>query len=401
MSKLEELIQQLCPDGVKYKQIGEIAKCIAGATPKTSVSAYWQNGTIPWMSSGEVNNKIIYNTEAKITQKGYDSCSTKMVPPNTVVIALAGQGKTRGTVAITRIELCTNQSLCSIVTKPELLPDFLFHYLSGQYAKLRDISSGDGTRGGLNLKMIRCFLVPVPPLEVQQEIVRILDQFTELTTVLTTELTAELTARKKQYEYYRDELLYEESFPDVRECKLGEVTDIHTGSKPDEIFEDHSEFEYINAGTTNSGYVKTSNCPGDTVTTPSRGQGGIGFVGYQSQPFHLGPLCYSIRSRNENFIINKFIYYWLSSHTGDILAFKKEGGTPALNRGDLMGLRLYVPPISVQQRIVGILDRFDTLCNDLTSGLPAEIEARRKQYEYYRDKLLTFKKKASDAFRGE
>ena len=114
-------------------------------------------------------------------------------------------------------------------------------------------------------------------------------------------------------------------------------------------------------------------------------------MGYQSQPFHLGPLCYSIRSKDEDMIINKFIYYWLSSRTGDILSFKKEGGTPALNRVDLERLKISVPKLSVQKKIVKILDRFDTLCNDLTIGLPAEIEARRKQYEYYRDKLLTFK----------
>src|SRR5699024_7462109 len=113
--------------------------------------------------------------------------------------------------------------------------------------------------------------------------------------------------------YYRNAILHGSSICDFREYKLGDVANIHTGCKPNEILEEYSEFEYINAGTTNSGYAKNSNCPGDTVTTPSRGQGGIGFVGYQSRPFHLGPLCYSIRSENENIIINKFIYYWLSS----------------------------------------------------------------------------------------
>ena len=239
MSKLETLMQQLCPDGVEYKKIGEVAECLAGATPKTSVSAYWENGTIPWMSSGEVNNKVIYETKTKITQKGYESCSTKIVPPNTVVVALAGQGKTRGTVAITRIELCTNQSLCSIITTSNLIPDFLYHYLNGQYNKLRDISSGDGTRGGLNLKMIKNFLVPVPPLEIQREIVRILDNFTELTAELTAELTTELTARKKQLEYYRDTMLsFDEEIPKV---KLKDIaTNMYRGSgiKRDQITKD-------------------------------------------------------------------------------------------------------------------------------------------------------------------
>lgn len=199
MNRIEEMIRELCPEGIEFKRIGEVAECYAGATPKTTVREYWNNGTIPWMSSGEVNYGEVFATEKKITQLGYDKSSTKLVPPNTVVIALAGQGKTRGTVAITRIELCTNQSLCSIVTNDTLNSDYLYHYLHSKYQDLRQISSGDGTRGGLNLKMIANYVVPVPPLAIQHEIVNILDKFTEL--------EAELEARRKQYEYHRNKLL--------------------------------------------------------------------------------------------------------------------------------------------------------------------------------------------------
>ena len=114
MSRLAELIEELCPDGVEYMPIGSFAQCIAGATPNSKDPALW-DGNIPWMSSGEVNKRTIYSTDRCITQRGFDSCSTKMIPSGAVVVALAGQGKTRGTVARTRIELCTNQSLCAIV----------------------------------------------------------------------------------------------------------------------------------------------------------------------------------------------------------------------------------------------------------------------------------------------
>lgn len=139
-------------ENVKYMKISEFAKCYAGATPSTFHSEYWENGTIPWMSSGEVNNIEIYDTEKKITKLGYNSSSTKMLPINTVVVALAGQGKTRGLVAITRKEVCTNQSLCGIVPDERVDNEYLFHYLQSRYKDLRRISSGDGTRGGLNLK---------------------------------------------------------------------------------------------------------------------------------------------------------------------------------------------------------------------------------------------------------
>ena len=193
--------------GVKWVPIREIADCFAGATPSSQRAEFWSNGTIPWMSSGEVNKKLITSTEKLITQEAFDSCSTRMIPKNSVVIALAGQGKTRGLVARTRIELCTNQSLCSLVTNGSVSADFLYFYLSTQYLQLRSASSGDGTRGGLNLQIIKSYLVPVPSLETQKLIVDILESFESLVNDISSGLPAELDARRKQYEYYRNKLL--------------------------------------------------------------------------------------------------------------------------------------------------------------------------------------------------
>ena len=193
----------------------------------------------------------------------------------------------------------------------------------------------------------------------------------------------------KQYEYYRKILIKNSN--NIRQYSLGELATLKTGSKPKDVFEFPHKYEYINAGTTNSGYTDKANCDGDTVTTPSRGQGGIGFVGYQYDPFWLGPLCYRIKSRNDKIVTNRYLFYYLSCFNEKILAYKKKGGTPSVNASDLVNIIVDVPPLTEQKRIVAILDRFDALCNDLTSGIPAEIEARQKQYEYYRDKLLTFK----------
>ncbi|MCP5174632.1 MAG: restriction endonuclease subunit S [Moraxellaceae bacterium] len=231
------------------------------------------------------------------------------------------------------------------------------------------------------------FKIPIPPLPIQAEIVRILDAFT----ALTAELTAELTARKKQYNYYRDKLLsFDEG--DVEWKTLGEVADINTGQKPTEIFDLPTGFDYINAGTSRSGYCTAFNCEGDTVTTPSRGQGGIGYVGYQNKPFWLGPLCYKMRSFSSNILINKYLYYLLQSNSECLLGLKKEGGVPAINKSDLAKLEIPIPPLTEQARIVAILDKFDALTNSITQGLPREIELRQQQYEYYRDLLLSFAK---------
>lgn len=230
MTKLDELIQELCPDGVKYKALGEICKLVTGATPSKTNAAYWENGTIPWMSSGEVNLKRVAATEKKITQLGYEKNSTTIVPKHSVVIALAGQGKTRGKVAITEIELCTNQSLCSMICNENLDYKFLYYILDGKYEELRAISNGDGTRGGLSLKILAPYKIPVPPLPVQREIVRILDNFTELTVKLTVELDAELTARKQQYAYYRNSLLSFKYRENTVKKALSEIAEISTGS---------------------------------------------------------------------------------------------------------------------------------------------------------------------------
>lgn len=162
------------------KKLGDVATCFAGATPSTKIPEYWEHGTIRWMSSGEVNNGQIHDTEKRISQLGFDKCSTKMVKPNTVVMALAGQGKTRGMVAITRVPLCTNQSLCAIETNDDICDDYLYQYLQTQYNNLRLISSGDGTRGGLNLKLVGGYIVSVPYLEEQQKIADCLSSLDEV-----------------------------------------------------------------------------------------------------------------------------------------------------------------------------------------------------------------------------
>ena len=206
----DNLLTNFTPEQApKEYTLGEVTVDIySGATPSKEKREYWENGTIPWMSSGEVNLGQVYEVEGWITQLGYDKCSTKMVPEGSVVIALAGQGKTRGTVAILRTSVCTNQSLAALVPKKEIVSgEYLYYYLKTQYAKLREVSAGDGTRGGLNLKMLRAYKVVIPSHKAQDQIVSILDRFETLTNDLAAGLPAEIEKRRQQYEFYRDKLL--------------------------------------------------------------------------------------------------------------------------------------------------------------------------------------------------
>lgn len=196
-------------DKVRWLTLGEVAKKIySGGTPKTGVTEYWENGTVPWMSSGEVNLETVYKTEKHISDSGLKNSSAKFVPKNSVVIALAGQGKTRGKVARTRIDLTTNQSLAALTfDKNNINPDYVFHFLKTQYENLRQISSGSGNRGGINLQMISSYKLPVPSLAKQACIVSILDKFDVLTSSISEGLPREIKLRQQQYEYYR-ELLF-------------------------------------------------------------------------------------------------------------------------------------------------------------------------------------------------
>ena len=150
-------------------KVRDFTRVVAGATPATDKKEYW-GGVIRWMNSGELNLKRVYEVQGRITQLGYDKTSTKIIPPHSVLIGLAGQGKTRGTAAMNYVELCTNQSIASILPSDSFYPEFLYQNVESRYKELRDISSGDGGRGGLNLQMIYNLYIPHCSMQEQKKI---------------------------------------------------------------------------------------------------------------------------------------------------------------------------------------------------------------------------------------
>jgi type I restriction enzyme S subunit len=155
------------------KKIGEFSDCTAGGTPSTRIPSYW-GGPIRWMSSGELNMKRIQEVEGRITEMGVRASSTKLIPIRCVLIGLAGQGKTRGTVAMNFVELCTNQSIAAIFPNDKFYPEYLYYNLDSRYDELRELSAGDGGRGGLNLKIIKGIPIPFPSIDEQIAIADVL-----------------------------------------------------------------------------------------------------------------------------------------------------------------------------------------------------------------------------------
>lgn len=169
----------LIPSDWEVKTIGDFTNVVTGATPNTKISEFW-GGNIRWMNSGELNLKRVHEVAGRITELGYESASTFMLPPYCVLIGLAGQGKTRGTAAINYVPLCTNQSIAAFTPNDKFDSFFLYFFMDSQYENLRRISSGDGGRGGLSKGLLEDYKVIFPPLAEQQRIAEVLSDFDEL-----------------------------------------------------------------------------------------------------------------------------------------------------------------------------------------------------------------------------
>ncbi|MCP4522150.1 MAG: restriction endonuclease subunit S [Cytophagales bacterium] len=159
-------------------KIGDLAIVKAGGTPRTNIKEYW-GGDIRWMSSGELNLKQVYDVEGRITDLGLKKSSAQLLPINSVLIGLAGQGKTRGTVAMNKVPLTTNQSVAAILPCDDIDSYFLYQNLDNRYEEIRRMSTGDGGRGGLNLSIIKSIKVLLPPFPEQKKIAKILSTWDE------------------------------------------------------------------------------------------------------------------------------------------------------------------------------------------------------------------------------
>ena len=380
MSRLEELIEKLCPDGVEYKKIIDVADVSIGEFVHKSKQN--PNSQYPVFNGG-TSNTGFYDE--------YNRTANKII--------ISARGANAGFVNRVFTNFWSGNSCYTVDFSNDAVNwNFAFYWLKSKEKKLL----GEQQKGGIpavSKKQVESFPIPVPPLEVQDEIVKILDNFTEL--------TAELTARKKQYEHYLENLLF--SAKDVKMVTLGEITSFYNGDrgknypKVSEMVEEGIPF--VNAGDID-GTVDYANCnkitrekycsmsgaklkKGDILycLRGSTGKNGI----YELNEGTVASSLVAIRASES--INYKFLYYLLNSSIEKAQRLKYDTGAaqPNLSAKNVREYIFPVPPLEEQQRIVDILDRFDKLCNDISEGLPAEIEARQKQYEYYRDKLLSFK----------
>ena len=395
MSRIDELISKFCPKGIPFYSLGELGKFYGGITGKSKDD--FIDGTAKFITYRNVysNSALNLNPEDRVKiehgekQRTLEYCD----------VIFTGSSETLDECGLSSVvtkepdEPLYLNSFCFIFRFNDpsvMLPDFSKHLFRSADLRYQIVKTASGvTRFNVSKKLMEKVTIPVPPIEVQREIVRILDNFTELTAELTAELTTELTARKKQYEFYRDKLLAlpndveYKTLPDISHNCDRQRRPITKGNR------EAGAYPYYGA----SGivdYVADYIFDGEYLLISEDGANLLA---------RSTPIAFSISGKNwvnnHAHVIHfdfpemrKYVEIYFNSI--DLSKYISGGAQPKLNQDNLSKIPIPVPSLPEVKRIVNILTKFDTLCNDLNSGLPAEIEARRKQYEYYRNKLLSF-----------
>lgn len=388
MTKLEKLIQEFCPDGVEFRPLEQCCN-ILDRKRKPVTKSSREAGKYPYYGANGIQDYVSdYIFDGTFILVGEDG--SVITDRGTPVVTWAS-GK-----------IWVNNHAHIIEGNGTVLLRFLYHYIQTIdvspliHGNIPKLTGGD----------FRALTIPVPPLEVQREIVRILDTFTEL--------TAELTARQKQYEYYRDMLLSfgenggGETGNNINFFLVAEIADTNIGLATtvtkykanqgvllihnSDIQENEivlKQHEYITEAFAEKNHKKR--LQENDVITVHTGDVGTSAVISKEYAGAIGFTTITSRIRNPQKVLPEYFCHYLNSHRCKAeIASMTISDRSNLNQNCFEKLRIPIPPIDEQRRIVTILDHFSTLCTDLTSALPAEIEARKKQYEYYRDNLLSF-----------
>ena len=408
MTKLEELINELCPDGVEYVKIKDYFIRLKG-TPITAAK-------MKEIASNDGEIKVFAGGKTVIN--AYE----KDIPKANITRVPAVLVQSRGVIDVVYYDnpFTFKNEMWAYTHNEQTTVKYLYYFLSTQVNKMRESASGMGSLPQISLKVTEEMQIPLPPLSIQSEIVHILDSFT----LLTAELTAELTARQKQYAFYRDYLLdfsnenVTKKIPDI-DCsnveykRLGDIaTAIYRGAgiKRDEVTE--TGIPCVRYGEIYTTYnVTFNNCVSHTDEDKIQNKkyfehGDVLFAITGESVEEIAKSCVYlghdkclaggdivVLKHNQN---PKYMAYVLSTTNAQSQKSKGKVKSKVVHSSvsAISDIIIPIPPLAEQEKIANMIVRFDHLCNDISNGLPAEIEARKKQYEYYRDTLLSFDDKA-------
>ena len=395
MSKIDELIEELCPEGVPWQPLLEVCQEILVPMRDRPKDL---SGDIPWCRIEDIDRRRLAGSKMGlgVSLKVVKEMNLKVFPAGTVVASCSAS---LGTYAIAEQPVITNQTFIGLVCGSKIENKYLLYLLTTMTGAIKKLAS-TGTIPYVSREKFERLLVPVPPLEVQREIVSILDKFTQLEA----ELEAELEARRIQYEVTGDRLL---DFSDtlqshpvgemIRElcpegvsfAQLRTVASIGTGSSDKKDSDTDGPYPFF---VRSKQVYRSQTFEFEETAILIPGEGGIGEIFHFHQgPYALHQRAYRVAPNAEQLEPKFLFYFMIANFKQHILARAVSATVTSIRKPMIESFPVALPPLEIQREIVSILDKLDILVNDISIGLPAEIAARRKQYEYYRNKLLTFK----------
>ena len=402
MSVFEEFLKKHCPDGVEYKTLSEIGEFSNIGVDKKKVDGEKEILLLNFIDvmknmyiDKSIPKMVVTASDYKIEKCTIEEGDIFITPSSETIDEIGFASVITETIPnacysyhIMRFRLFEYNMTTSI---------FIRYCFDSSFLRKQIRKSAQGiTRFGLTLNKWKSLKIPFPPIEVQKEIVRILDTFTKYQDLL----NRELELRKKQYEYYQNKLLFNSKFDKVKMsdiCTVNQGLQIPISQRKKEEGKNRYFYitvQFLKGNNQDKYYIENPSenviCDTDDILVTRTGSTGKIITGVKG--------CFHNNFFKLNFFDNvnrRYVYYVLSTKKmyEEMLNAASGGTVPDLTHKAFYKLEIYFPPLDEQERIVNILDKFDALCNDITRGLPAEIEMRKKQYEYYRDKLLTFKEK--------
>ena len=375
MSKINELIQTLCSDGVEYKKLGDLIRLnhVNVVTPSFKIKRndYLKEGTV-----------AIISQEAEYISGYWNVNDNRIVDDK--YVCFGDHSEHLKYIDFPFVQGADGLKIMKCVSNT-LNTKYLYYSLCNEYIRQNDYAR--------HFSKLRETSIPIPPRPVQDEIVRILDEYTDLEAELEAKLSEEIELKQKQYMFYMDKLL---TFgDDVERKKLGEVCILSAGGDApkthmSKIKSDEYKYPIYSNGIGDNalyGYTDEYKISSPCVTVAARGT--IGWAALRMEPFYPIVRLICVLPNDYDELNVSFLKYFI-----DIMEFPvPEGGIPQLTVPMLKNREIPIPSLTEQERIVKILDKYDTYTRDMISTLNIELESRKKQYAYYRDQLLTFKRK--------
>ena len=389
---LERLLEG---EAVEWKTIGEVAELYTGLSGKNK--EHFKKGNAPYVTYKNIfENLAVDSSILEMVRIEADERQHSIKYGDILITGSSENIEEVGMASVVTFHpetgIYLNSFSFGIRFHPtvQLSPEFTKYLFRSDLLRKQIMKTASGvTRFNVSKKKFSAITIPIPPLRVQARIVEILDKFTQLEK----ELEAELEARRKQYAYYRDQHLNFSQYPprnvNLEWKTLGEVAEIGTGNsnRQDEAEEGLYPF-YVRS----KNILRSSTYQFDETAIIIPGEGGIGDIfHYTEGKYALHQRAYRIKVNTENELFPKFLFYYMTNAFKPFILARCVGATAtSIRKPMLTDFPIPLPPLSEQRRIVDILDRFDTLTNSISEGLPKEIALRRKQYAYYRDALLSF-----------